>query len=262
VSKTTLGLDEKKVISISGGRFYYEGGVGKIRVKTIGSNSSEFDLSPGMGFQNAPGMDNFFGVEITNLEGVAQEIEYIISYREVFDNRVSFDQIAVDEFEPLKVRTVAGQAHYKNKWVGNSPGLFSCIALRNPVGSLKTCWVRKVVVGAPSVGRVHLNISNDMAAVELMAQVSGLNQGSDTQHGKKAYFGGAGSASSSVTDIFYSNGVDFSGIKAFTGYANAGSTVIEFLEPIRLVAGSGLWVTFFEVNIPMAVSFEIVEELI
>lgn len=88
--KLTIGAGLTEPLAVGGGRFYYESGTGKIRVRTIGNDPADFELSPGMGFQNRPDQINFFGIEITNLEDSEQEIEFIVSYREVFDNRVTF----------------------------------------------------------------------------------------------------------------------------------------------------------------------------
>lgn len=86
---------ETKYFPLGGGRFYFEEGAGVIRVKTVGIDSADYELEPGMGFQNKPDMQNFFGVEITNLSSVSQEISFIVTYREVFDNRVSFGGSAI-----------------------------------------------------------------------------------------------------------------------------------------------------------------------
>lgn len=90
-SKITLAVGETKNVTIGGGRFYYEKGLGRVVVTTIGNDSASFELAPGMGFQNNPDQQNFFGVSIKNISGISQTIDFYISYREVFDNRATID---------------------------------------------------------------------------------------------------------------------------------------------------------------------------
>lgn len=258
--KISLGLNETKVVTVSGARFYYESGAGRIRVKTISSEPGEFDLSPGMGFENKPDMDNFFAIEITNIHSGQQDIEFIISYREVFDNRVDFGELPIDEFEPLKKRTADRWSFMMNRWCGNGgEGTFACVSLRNPVGSTRNCWVRKIFVGAPIVGKIILYAAADMAAVEANAAVSGLNSGDSGPAGKKSFFG-PGGARQSVTGNFVCNAPGFAGNQFFYGYSSAGLTVIDLDEPIRLAPGNGIFVMMFEANVPVSANFEIVEE--
>lgn len=259
--RISLGVDESKTVTIGGGRFYYEAGTGAIAVKTVGNDAAEFELKPGMGFQNKADQQNFFAVQIVNKAGVAQDIDFIISYREVFDNRVSFGSVSTDEFLSLKARTSATLAYFKNRFCGNLPANFSCVALRNPAGSTRNVWVKKILIGSPSVGKYLVHGAADMAAAEANAAVSGLVSGTDTTSGKKRAFG-PGSGSVSVTDSFLSSSVGFAGAQVMHGYCNAGQTVIDLDEPILLIPANGIWVTNFETNIPVAVGFEIVEEVI
>jgi hypothetical protein len=99
MNKITLGIGESQNISISGSRFYYEKGLGKILVKTKGNDSNAFELWPGMGFKNRDGQMNFPSLEIYNLHTAEQDIEFSVSYREIFDNRVSFDNVKVESNE-------------------------------------------------------------------------------------------------------------------------------------------------------------------
>jgi hypothetical protein len=260
--RISLVVGESKTVTVGGGRFYYEAGAGAITVKTVGNDAAEFDLMPGMGFQNNPDQQNFFAVQIINKAGVNQDIDFIISYREVFDNRVSFDDIPVDNFLPLKERTSAFLAFMKSRFSGSGGvGTFACVALRNPLGSTRNCWVGKIIIGSPSIARVFVRGVADMAAAELNAAVSMLNQGGDTTSGKKRSYG-PGGGSQSVTDSFMCNNVSFAGVPIFESYCNAGSLVIDLEEPILLIPGNGIWVTNFDDNAALAVSFEIVEEVI
>lgn len=260
--KITLAAGESKPVTLSGAQFYYLSGSGKIEVKIVaGGNARTFELSPGMGFRNDDSELPFYGVEIRNLFGSSQDIEFEISYRQVFDNRVSFGDISTDDFLPLKARTNSYMAFMKNRYCGNLASLFCCVALRNPVGSTRNCWVRKIFVGAPSVGRILIHAAADMAAAEANAAVSNLLTGGAGSEGKKAAFG-PGSNSQSVTDSFLCNAVGFTGAQIFYGYCQPGQTVIELAEPIKLVPGNGIWVTLFETNVTLGVSFEIVEEAI
>lgn len=257
--KITLEPGETKNVSVGGSRFYYEVGLGIISVhKLSAADAVDYELSPGMGFQNKDGEYNFFGVQIKNLHSIAQTIEFWITNLEIFDNRVNFSRVAVDTEKQLKDRVSA--SYIKSRWNSGGPGTFGAVALRNLTGSPKNVWVEKIIVGTPINSRILIHSHFDMATVEANAAVSALNAGDNTNTGKKFQFG-PGGFSWCVTDGFVSSSVGFAGLQMFSGYCN-GSFVLDLKEPIRITPAAGIWVTNFEANTALAVSFEVYEEAI
>jgi|GEM_PF-5520077 len=83
---TDLLAGETKIFSQQGGRFYFVSGEGELYVKLItGGDTRTFKLLVGQGVDFGNG--RFTSVEITNGQ-TAQNIEFEIYDREVFDNRV------------------------------------------------------------------------------------------------------------------------------------------------------------------------------
>jgi hypothetical protein len=172
MNKITLGIGETKVVSLAGGRFYFEKGAGRISVKTIGNDSNVFTLSPGMGFQNR-GV-NFPSIEITNLHDVEQTIEFIVSYREVFDNRVTFGASGEDLQVQIKkslLRTDRGQAFSFS--VTATPHsvvetTYAAALLINQFSAdpSKSCYVTKIRVSGTSSG-LEVYLLGDPGVAEL-----------------------------------------------------------------------------------------------
>lgn len=260
--KLSLVVGEKKTVTIGGGRFYYESGLGRIRVKTISSAPGEFDLSPGMGFQNRADMDNFFAVEIENISGFDQTIEFIISYREVFDNRVVFGEgIDVKPVDVDRLRTEARRAFWLQRY-GGSPaaGAYANLSLRNPLGSGRNVFVRKVIVGAAVPLDILLMSTYSMEADEANAAVSTLDTGSPSS--SKYPLNGGSNTSVSRVGQFRSTGGAFGGLRVFGRAFSAANTMFafEFAEPVKLGQGAGLVVGTWTANTSIAANFELYEE--
>lgn len=82
----TLAAGVSQNITVAGARFYFVDGNGKINVRLKGSGDSrDFDLYPRQGVNSDV---RFAGVEVTNISDEEQTIEFEISDREVFDNRI------------------------------------------------------------------------------------------------------------------------------------------------------------------------------
>lgn len=82
----TLPAGVSQNITVAGARFYFVDGNGKINVRLKGSGDSrDFDLYPRQGVNSDV---RFAGVEVTNISDEEQTIEFEISDREVFDNRI------------------------------------------------------------------------------------------------------------------------------------------------------------------------------
>lgn len=82
----TLDAGVSQNVTIAGARFYFVDGLRKINVKLKGSGDSrDFDLYPRQGVNSDT---RFTGIEITNISDETQTIEFEISDREVFDNRI------------------------------------------------------------------------------------------------------------------------------------------------------------------------------
>lgn len=76
---------ETKTFQLAGSRFYYQGGDDSIEVKiNSGGDSRSFVLQSGQGINSD---DRFGSVQITN-SGVDQEVEFEVTDREIFDNRI------------------------------------------------------------------------------------------------------------------------------------------------------------------------------
>lgn len=263
--RITLGVGESKIVTVGGGRFYYENGAGLITVKTIGNDSAEFDLKPGMGFQNKVDQQNFFGVQIENKSGVQQDIDFIISYREVFDNRVIFGSaLSVDIDRARRDMTLASLAFLKSGFMGGLSAVNACVGLRNPTGNNRRVWVKKIIASMSADARLFVYTAGNLAVVESNAAVSSLNQGGVSSAGQKMVRSPTSTASTSVIDTFSAAGVFVTGLVAmYNGYAKGNeSTVIEFSEPVQLGAGNGLVLISGAVDTGLMANFEIVEEVI
>lgn len=266
--KLTLGVEEKKTVTVGGGRFYYESGLGRIRVKTIGSAPGEFDLSPGMGFQNRADMDNFFAVEVENISGFDQTIEFIISYREVFDNRVTFGAgggaVPVDSFGSVIEQTERGFSFLRSRMSGAGTGLNACVSLRNPYGSSRHCFIKKVDWSFSGDSRVFMYLAGNLSLLEVNPGVSNLNAGGDESLGKKLVGGGllAGGSSAVSTGSFNIQGVHISGLNNYYGaYCKANEiNSLVFSEPVRIPPGMGFVVVAGASGVNMSASFEVVEK--
>ena len=93
--QVTLAPGVSQNISQQGARFYYTDGDQKINLKLIGNGDArDFDLYPRQGVNST---DRFYGVSITNLGSVEAVIDFEISDREVFDNRIP----TITQIEPV-----------------------------------------------------------------------------------------------------------------------------------------------------------------
>lgn len=269
MSKISLGIGEKKTVNLSGGRFYYEKGVGRIGVKSIGDDSSYFELSPGMGFQNLGYMKNFQALEIENLSPVKLEVDFIVSYREVFDNRVTFGDSSQSLRVDIAPRTgvdavVGGMAFLHSRYAGpQGAGLYANIALRNPAGSGRNVFVKSVDAGSTAALDLLLMKTVNIATVQAGAAVSLLSAGFAGPGSNKFVRLSPGLPVCAV-DSFASTGGAISGLDILMRVnkpINATHT-FKFSEPIVLTPGAGLVVSSWDVNTPLTANFETVEELI
>lgn len=273
MSRINLALGEKKVVSISGGRFYYESGNGRIRVKAIGGSAGEFDLSPGMGFQNEDGAQNFSSVEIINISSVALTVDFVITYRELFDNRVTFsngsEALLVDGATSGKVFTERGDSFLISGSKAPVVNECSVVVLRNPVGSGKKLVVKKVIFSAMDAvaARVVLASTWDFNTyvTEAVADeyingywggvsVDGSNkllkQGNEPFAGFVAYF----SATSPLV-------INVSKVAELITPSNT-PFVFEFSEPYVLYPNAALFLYSANVNQGAFVNFEVFQEAI
>lgn len=83
----SLGPYETKTIHVAGSHFYYEKGDHSVDVRIMGNDGRTFDsMKPGQGFRSD---ERFSALEFRNGAN-AQDVEFVVSYRELFDNRAMF----------------------------------------------------------------------------------------------------------------------------------------------------------------------------
>lgn len=252
----SLGPNESKTVTVAGGRFYYESGLGPIRVRTIGDNPTEFNLNPGMGFQNEKD-ENFFGVVLENVSGYAQDVGFIISYREVFDNRVSFADVIVNAETVLFERSFRGDAYGGVSFKGSSPvGNYPHVSIRNPVGSGKTLIVNSVTISGGGSDYVLAGLTN--AAAELgSASVLAL---SSPQVGWKKYIPSSNLNSVAIFDNFHVAGNLPNAKTYWRGFDGSGGPYeVKFREPVVLMPDNALLVYSWNASTSLVASFEFVQ---
>lgn len=256
--KITLAAGESKPVTMSGSQFYYMSGLGKIDVKLVsGGNARTFELSPGMGFRNNDGDLPFYGVEIKNIHSGAQDVEFEISYREVFDRRVIG---SVDVFDSLRRRTESASAFLINRLVGGQgAAVYSNVAIRNPVASGKNVFVQKIIAGSTAALDMLIMKSHQLAVDETNAAVTLLSPGG---FGVNKLIKNLSLAPSAVIDQFASTGGAFGALAIMARvYTQAQSVyTFELREPIKLEQGAGLVISCWNLNTPINATFEFYEE--
>lgn len=257
--RITLAAGESKTVTVGGSRFYYEIGLGSINVKTIGNDAVEYDLNPGMGFKNNPDQVNFFGVQIKNNESFSQTITFIISYKDVFDNRVTFgNELPVFDDSGL-IKVNRGQAFF-GMWDRTAQaGTMPAVALRNVEGSGKNLYVSKVFISTPVAMEVFLMRSTNMELDEATpTQVSIVNKNYPVINKNVK---GPNSTAAKI-DVFNVLAYDLpnSARLAVINLPANGHFVWEFKEPVKLESGAGLWVNSQVVASKLGATFELLEE--
>lgn len=158
--RITLGPFESKPVTVAGGQFYLLSAFSKVAVKIVsGGDSRVFELSSGMGFKAREG-ERFFGVEIKDLGGVGQTIDFEISDREVFDNRTVG---VVEVVNSSKRRTEEKIAFMSGTSQDAVASKYSYAVLCNPANSGKLLIVNRVIVGSEA-GNLNLFGIKDVVA--------------------------------------------------------------------------------------------------
>lgn len=258
--KITLVAGEIKPVTVAGGQFYLLDAFGKMSVKIVGGGDArEFELSAGMGFK-IRGDERFFALDIKNISGVDQTIEFEISDRDVFDNRTVG---IVEVVNADKARTDFDSAFLLTRRCSGLAAVYSNVALRNPVGSGKNVYVNQIVATAEAVQvDCILQRTPTLAADELSAGVTGLLPGSVNGISKRVAAGAP--AGVSLIDVFYSNALSFGNMLAVQRVYIAAYSYFNyrFTEPFKLEPGAGLLLTSFTPNTLIAGNFEFFEEVI
>ncbi len=270
--RITLGIGESRTVTVAGGRFYYEAGLGAINVKTIGNDVADFDLKPGMGFQNEPGKENFFAVVITNKHDAQQDVDFIISYREVYDNRVTFGgaiEVSGVGGSPLRTLDAANGRDISKMGIAfiatrNEPALGASVytntALRNPVGSTSLVFVKRVLVSSSVAIEAHLIGDPAITTTEALPAVSLLSTGILGVKNNKIIKSGVYAGVAAFDKFASSSFLGGSRTLARVGLAAGGVFQFEFIDPLVVYPGSALIVSANSVNVPINSVFEYTEE--
>lgn len=269
--RISLLAGETKAVSVGGGRFYYESGSGKITVKTLGNEATEFSLKPGMGFQNRDEQLNFSSIEIKNEEIFDMDIDFIISYREVFDNRVTFgtgvdaSQILgnVGVFNSQRLVTEAFKAYMGYSAIGAIAANYGYVSLRLPALTGKKIAVQKIAVSGASAHELILLRSLNTTVTQGTAGISNLNVGASGGYSKFVSPQGGIPASVARLDSWVSSVGGTLSSTAIIGRASkpAGvSHVFKFDDPIILgtsgVIPTGIIVGTETINAHLSATFE------
>lgn len=266
--RITLGAGESRVVSVAGGRFYYEAGGGKISVRTMGNDSNVFELSPGMGFQNKESQVNFPSVEITNLVG-AQDIDFIISYREVFDHRVYINSSAALDVSVVGGVSITGQVDVNDEKIArvDAKKVYGAQVIRAAVADKysvtgfynilqdKPIYIDKIVIpGGDGRDAFNIVLHNNFPAVESVAESLAAVYGYD--------FSVAGiAATSNVSQRAFSCLMASSSLSlSYTrqihyGRRSVSDTVVELGYPVKLDYNNCLMVYSVLSNTPIESNF-------
>jgi hypothetical protein len=265
--KLTLGIGETKKVSVAGGRFYFEKGDGRIAVKTLGNDASEFDLSPGMGFQNGQGKINFPELEIVNKHSAAQTIEFVISYRELFDNRVTFGDEALVKSRGSDDATDKGKAFSRSVSVAAAASNYSAVSLVNrQIGGAARfyVYVRRIVISGSGTFDFEVFLMADYFTSSFQTYV--VNEVQAAFKGNHLVGGLPSKATlyAKKATVFTEASLSATDAKVFCGTVDKSTVVIEFknaikLSPLTAGAEMAVMVRSLLVNAGMSVTFEVEE---
>ncbi|WP_341937203.1 hypothetical protein [Marinimicrobium sp. C2-29] len=163
--KTVIGAGLSQSISQQGGRFYYMEGLGEIEIKLkTGGDTRRFVLKPGKGIAMREG-ERFDGLEIVNLLNVSQEVEFEVSDREVFDNRVTGSVYVIDA---NKEKSSAGKTFIRPRVSVSAVGEYASILLENESGHEVS--VGNLSLSCNKAGRLTVDVLSDVS--EALADAS------------------------------------------------------------------------------------------
>lgn len=256
--KITLAPNETKPVTIAGGQFYLLSAFSKIAVKIIsGGDSREFELSQGMGFKAREG-ERFFGVEIKDLGGLGQTIEFEISDREVFDNR-SVGIVSVVNAD--KRRTEDGSSFLLARQFGRGTGLFACTAMVNPVGSGRNIFINQLLCSADKVGEYIYFVSKDYATHIVNPMVSGVAVGG-APVSKKVCANVGGSVIENY-GFYLNSSTTIAGLdRVVRLYLKENDTfMMKLTEPIQLCEGSAIFFVSRIAESAVTSTYEYFEEI-
>lgn len=256
--ETLIGPGLGQSISQQGGRFYYMGGRGEIEVKLkTGGDTRRFTLLPGKGIAMREG-ERFDGLEIVNLLGEAQQIEFEVSDREVFDNRVTG---VVEVVNTDRVRTDSNSSFLISVREDAGAGQYAMVILENPIGSGKVFYVNQVVMTSTDRVDAILGVSSDVREIENSADTVEFRVSDDSQDvsWSKNIGGGASVALMCRVKATVNQFPKYRGL-ARVFVEEYGNYTYRFTEPVRVDEGCGLCVQSLEVGAQIAGTWEFFEE--
>lgn len=255
--RITLSANETKSVTIAGGQFYLLSAFSKIAVKVIsGGDSREFELSQGMGFKTREG-ERFFGVEIKDLGGIGQTIEFEISDREVFDNR-SVGIVSVVNAD--KRRTEEGYAFLCARNFHKNTTRYSYVALENPPASGRNIFLNQVVVSTDVAAEASFFVNKDFQVMVDDPSVINFALGGDPVSKRVC----ADDLMSVAKSYGFHSSIDngFGGVKRVSRlYLSANQNfVLKLTEPILLCPGSAFIFSTRALDSAISIGYEFFEE--